>query len=80
MDVQICIDKYCELSAAIFEPRRSILRLLRRGVNKWDLKGRYRSEALEKMIRNVVEERLGDSQAKMFDSESSCKVYVIIRI
>ncbi|KAI1094217.1 hypothetical protein F5B19DRAFT_490645 [Rostrohypoxylon terebratum] len=76
MDVQFCIDKYCELSAAIFEPRRSHLSLLRRSVDKWDLKGKYRSEALEKLIRDVVEERLGDSQAKMFDPESSCKVFV----
>ncbi|KAI0899421.1 FabD/lysophospholipase-like protein [Annulohypoxylon nitens] len=76
MDVQTCIDKYCELSAAIFELRRSNLDLLRRGKDKWNLKGKYRSQALEKSIRNVVEERLGDSQAKMFDSESSCKVFV----
>lgn len=76
MDVQTCIDSYIKLSSSVFLPRRSRANVLSKLKDKWELSGKYRAEALveemRRTIQNNAEER--DPDAKLFDSNPSCKV------
>jgi len=76
MDVQACIDKYIELASAAFEPKRSKVNVFSKAKDKWDVNGAYRSDVLEREIKQAVKDQLDskDPEAKLLDPDPVCKV------
>lgn len=74
MDIDTCIAKYLELSAAAFQPKRHKANLVGKAKDVWKTDGAYRAESLAAEFKRVTAEVEGDENAPLFDPESGCKV------
>jgi hypothetical protein len=74
MDVETCINRYCELSSAVFEPRRSKYNLLARARDLWKVGEAYSSSRLASEVRRIVESIEGNAEAKLINPDTPCKV------
>jgi hypothetical protein len=74
MDIDTCIEKYQDLSEAVFEPRRSKINVFGKARDTWKLEGAFDSERLATEIRHIVQENQEDSNAKLLESDPQCKV------
>ena len=76
MSIEDCIEKYIELSDAIFVKKRHRLRL------NTDIQGRFDTDELERSIKNIIKDvGLPDdekmrSQQQIKSGKRFCKVYV----
>jgi hypothetical protein len=73
MDVDICINKYRELSKAAFQSKRTKGDFLGRAKDIWKTHGKYSSKRLASEIRTIVESVEGDAHAKLMNSSTPCK-------
>lgn len=75
MTVEECIDKYIEISEAAFLPRRSKINLLGRVRDRWNIRGRFSSAALEKEIIKLIDSRPDESgmESLMLKVGTSCR-------
>jgi len=74
MDVQECIDKYLQLSAAAFTPKRHKLDIVGKGKDLWRLSGKYRSDNLVAGFKMASKDAEGDEDAQLYDPNGTCKV------
>ncbi|KAH6990107.1 acyl transferase/acyl hydrolase/lysophospholipase [Ilyonectria destructans] len=79
MTVEECIDKYIEISEAAFLPRRSKINLLGRVRDRWNIRGRFSSAALEKEIIKLIDTRPDESgmESLMLKRGTSCRSFVV---
>lgn len=76
MDVDACIDKYLELSAQAFQPKRSRANVFAKAKDLWHADGAYRADCLETQIKTIAQQYANDPDARLLDahSETSCKM------
>jgi len=64
MDVKECIDKYLQLSAAAFTPRRHKIDILGRSKDLWRLGGKYQADSRVSEFKAVAQDIEGDEEAR----------------
>lgn len=74
MDVPECINRYLELSASAFTPKRSKLNIVGKGKDLWTMSGKYRSDCLVKEFRAASKDFAGDADALLYEPDGRCKV------
>jgi hypothetical protein len=74
MDVPECIDKYLQLSALAFTPKRNKMNIVGKGKDLWTMSGKYRSESLVREFKAASEEVAGDAEALLYEPDGRCKV------
>ena len=75
MDIQSAIDAYLQFSATVFKPKRRGTSFWARSTDFLKLEGKFSSENLEKVIKGIVKERLGNEDAFLVDNDpKKCKV------
>jgi hypothetical protein len=77
MPVEKCIEAYQKLSRKIFSPVHSEVNVVGRAVQKFKADGKYESEPLERIVRDMCRESGIDELALLKDtSENATKVFV----
>ncbi|KAM5354667.1 hypothetical protein ACJ41O_001314 [Fusarium nematophilum] len=76
MDVDECISKYLELSAAAFSLKRTKFDLVGKGKDLWKAAGKYRSDCLAEEFTKAAKLVDGDEEALLYDPQGTCKVFV----
>jgi len=73
MDVASCINKYMTISREVFNPRLRT-RLLGRVLPSLAGSAAFDHQALEKAIKDIVRDALGDENAAFLEEDPQCKV------
>jgi hypothetical protein len=77
MPVEKCITAYQTLSRKIFSPVHSKMNVVGRAIQKFEADGKYESEPLERIVRDMCREYRLDESALLKDtSEDATKVFV----
>ncbi|ORY62120.1 acyl transferase/acyl hydrolase/lysophospholipase [Pseudomassariella vexata] len=74
MSVQECIDAYQSISETVFQPKRSRLNVLGKGKDLWTLEGAFDADELAKAMRDIVVKTGEAADAKMLETDPTCKV------
>jgi cytochrome c556 len=76
MDVQSCIDAYCELSKTVFQDENllgKMGRLSGRVIKASRGKPWFEAAKLESAVKTIIKKQLGDANAALFPSNASGK-------
>jgi patatin-like phospholipase/acyl hydrolase len=77
MPIEKCITAYQRLSRKIFSPVHSKVNIVGRAIQKFEADGKYESEPLERIVRDMCREYRLDESALLKDtSEDAIKVFV----
>lgn len=74
MTVDQCIEKYVDLSAAAFQPKRAKINIFGKVKDTWKTDGAYRGNRLVSEFKTVSEQEEGDPDAKLLQEGGSCRV------
>jgi hypothetical protein len=73
MDIDPCINKYLDLSSAVFQPKRAKGNIYGRVKDFLKADGAYSSDHLESEVRAIAESQTGNAEAKLMDPDAPCK-------
>lgn len=74
MDVPECIDKYLQLSASAFTPKRNKINIVGKDKDLWAMSGKYRADNLIEEFKAASREAAGDPDALLHESDGRCRV------
>ncbi|KAM5370882.1 hypothetical protein ACJZ2D_008315 [Fusarium nematophilum] len=76
MSIPECIDRYKELSAQVFKPKRQH-NILGKAKDLWKLDGAFDALALEAATRKVIQDAGMDPSEHLLERDAQCKVFVL---